>query len=179
MTVPNSDQKTNESSTLTKTYISGSILILMGILFFVEQIVQSPTFGALMLPGLGLIFIAWALLLRNFGLLIPGGILTGIGFGILFMDYGPAILAGVDDGALFMIVFGLGWGLITLLSPLTEGRFVSWPLIPGGIIGGIGVFLLLGDVGETVLNLLSYLWPLLLVALGVFIIIKQYRSASS
>jgi len=165
---------TQPSHSNNKTYISGSILILLGILFFVAQVVQSPALGLLILPGLGLIFIVWALLVRSFGLLIPGGILLGVGVGSVLAALSPL---GINDGAAFMIAFGLGWMIITLLSPLTSSGFQWWPLIPGGIISGIGLLILAGEWGETILQLASYTWPLILVGLGVYIIFKHTRSA--
>ncbi len=170
-----SEQHSEQHSQPNKTYITGSILILIGILFFVDQIVQSPLLASLFLPGLGLIFIAWSLILRNFGLLIPGGILTGIGFGLLLMDASTLLPARLDDAAVFMIVFGLGWGLITLLSPLTEHDLTWWPLIPGGIITGIGLIMLTGEWGEWALNLFSYIWPIFLIGAGSLVIIRRYR----
>lgn len=160
-----------------KTYITGSILILLGILFFVGQVVQSPVFGLLILPGLGLIFIIWALLVRSFGLLIPGGILLGIGVGDLLIGGLPTTLSGLDDGGVYLIAFGLGWMLIALLSPLTTHGFQWWPLIPGGILSSLGLLILAGAWGETILQLASYVWPLILVALGVYILFKRTRSA--
>ena len=157
-----------------KTYITGSILILMGILFFVGQAAQIPMLSLMVLPGAGLIFIVGALLLRSFGLLIPGGVLLGVGAGSALAATGMPL---IDEGAAFMITFGLGWMLITLLSPLTTSGFQWWPLIPGGILSGIGLLILAGEWGETVLKLASYAWPLFLVGLGAYIIFKRTRSA--
>lgn len=158
-------------SNLNKTYISGSILILIGILILMTQVVQAPLLSMSLIPGLGLLFIAWALLMRNFGLLIPGGILVGVGAGVLLIEMH---VTGLDDGAAFMIAFGLGWMLITLLSPLTTREVQWWPLIPGGIIMTIGL-LIQQPWGHPVLMALSYLWPLSLVALGGYLIFKAHR----
>ncbi len=167
----------NQTSNPNKTYVIGSMLILMGILFFVEQVVQSPYLGMLIIPGLGLIFIVWALLLRSFGLLVPGGILLGVGVGsMLAGSFWPADL-GIDAGASFQIAFGLGWVLITLLSPLTTGGFQWWPLIPGGILLSIGLLILAGEWGGKILTLSGYLWPLALVALGIYLIFTHTRKA--
>ncbi len=155
-----------------KTYISGSILILMGILFLVTQVVQMPTLSMWLIPALGIIFIGWALLVRNFGLLIPGGILLGVGAGIVLVE---AEVPGFHEGAAFMIPFGLGWLLITLLSPLTARQVQWWPLIPGGIILGIGL-LIQFPWGHPVLVALSYTWPLALIGLGIYLISKNRRN---
>ncbi len=168
--------RTDPPSKPNRTYVTGSILILLGILSFAAQMVESPLLGMLILPGLGLIFIVWALLLRSFGLLIPGGILLGVGTGSMLaagvpMDLGPY------GGAAFMLAFGLGWTVITLLSPLTTNGFRWWPLIPGGILAGVGLLALAGEWGEQVLNLTNVAWPLILVGLGVYIMLKRTRSA--
>lgn len=99
--------------------------------------------GIFFVLGLGLVFLAWGLLTRTAGLLIPGGILSGIGAGIILLD-GP--LVTVDDelrGGAFLIAFAIGWFSITLLSRWFTREPQWWALIPGSILGGIGAFVLL------------------------------------
>lgn len=62
------------------------ILILIGLLILAGEFIQSETIGLLFLPILSLIFLAWGLLNRSIGLLIPGGILLGIGLGAYLIE---------------------------------------------------------------------------------------------
>ena len=59
--------------------IAGVALIAIGLLALLSQLVDLQNFGLLVLPTLALIFLAWGLITRTFGLIIPGGILAGIG----------------------------------------------------------------------------------------------------
>lgn len=99
--------------------------------------------GIFFVLGLGLIFLAWGLLTRTAGLLVPGGILSGIGTGIAWLE--GALLAVNDEqrGGVFLLSFALGWCSITLLSWLFTHEPQWWALIPGSILGGIGTFVLL------------------------------------
>jgi len=74
---------------------------------------------------------------------------------------------------IFLLAFAAGWLLIALLSPLTADGFHWWPLIPGGIIGGLGALILAGDAGLQVLRLLGYAWPLALIAAGAWILLRR------
>ncbi|NOZ71901.1 MAG: hypothetical protein GXP38_08300 [Chloroflexi bacterium] len=152
---------------------AGIILILIGLLILAGEFIQSETIGLLFLPTLGLIFLAWGLLNRSIGLLIPGGILLGIGLGAFLIDGAGLHLDGVDEGAIFLLAFASGWALITLLSPLTKQGLHWWPLIPGGIIASIGLLLMAGDVGERILSFSNYIWPLALILFGISILLRK------
>jgi hypothetical protein len=46
-------------------------------------------------------------------------------------------------------------------------------LIPGGILAAIGAILLLGGYGLQLLTLIGVAWPLILVAIGVYLLLKR------
>ncbi|RME84745.1 MAG: hypothetical protein D6775_04635 [Caldilineae bacterium] len=148
-------------------------LILIGLLLLVGRLSHSLTVGMMVLPTLAIIFLAWGLLTRTFGLVIPGGILMGVGLGTILVESPPSFLARVDEGALFLLAFSAGWALITLLSPLADGRLHWWPLIPGGVMAAIGGLILLGELGAMVLEWSGFLWPLVLVLLGLYILFRR------
>jgi hypothetical protein len=77
------------------------------------------------------------------------------------------------SGGLFLVGFSLGWALMTLLSPLTIEHVQWWPLIPGGIMAAIGAILLLGGFGLQLLTLIGVAWPLILVVIGVYLLLKR------
>ena len=94
----------------------------------------------------------------------------------MFTLVGPlsTATASIQPG-LFLISFAAGWGLISLLSLVTSDRWAWWPLIPGAIIGLTGVALMGGDLGLTVLNLTSTIWPLILVAIGLYLVLVRRK----
>ncbi len=153
---------------------TGIALILIGILLLAVQFRPGDWSGILLLPTLALIFLVWGLCVRSVGLLIPGGVLFGVGLGAFLIE---RVFINVSDemsGGIFMLAFALGWGLITLLSALI-GRLHWWPLIPGGIMAFIGVALLVGEAGQRLLTILGQWWPILLILLGLYLILRQLR----
>ena len=163
--------------------IGGLILIFGGALALVGQVVPDSWgvgFGLLVLLGLGLAFHIAGLLTREAGWFIPGGILTGIGVGIALVD-GPLarlIPAGLlpgDEGGLFMLAFAGGWFLITLLTALFSDETHWWPLIPGGIMLLIGLAAGFGSIFGTVLSLVGNLWPIALIAAGLYVLYQARR----
>ncbi len=153
--------------------IAGIVLIAIGALTLAAQLGLFADFGMFFIPALGILFLAWGLLTRTFGLIIPGGILAGIGLGIALIT-GPLAAAGEPaQGAIFLLAFAAGWLLITLLSHFTDAAFQWWPLIPAGILGSIGGLLLAGETGLQVLTIIGYAWPVVLIAAGAWIILRK------
>lgn len=165
--------------------IGGLILILGGAMALLAQFVPDSwgmSFGLFILLGLGLAFIAAGIATREAGWFIPGGILTGIGAGVALVD-GPLarlIPAGVmpgDEGGLFMLAFGGGWFLITLLTAVFSDETHWWPIIPGVIMVLIGLAAGFGGLFGSALSLLGRAWPLALIAVGVYVLYRSRREA--
>ncbi|GAB4580529.1 MAG: hypothetical protein Fur0022_32710 [Anaerolineales bacterium] len=151
--------------------ISGLALILLGGLFLVNQMFELPSVGKLFLPGLGLVFLIWGVITRTGGLLIPGGILTGIGTGVYLMQALP--LEGEREPGIFLLSFGGGFILITLLSLVFAEEKHWWALIPGGILASIGGALYMGGVALDILQMVGQLWPVALILVGVWVIFRR------
>ncbi|MCP5099747.1 MAG: hypothetical protein GY943_29690 [Chloroflexi bacterium] len=155
---------------------AGIILIGIGVLFLVFQFVDVDNWGLFFLPALGALFMIWGIIAREGGLMVPGGIISGIGWG----SYAIAgeLMTGVDDGGLFMIIFGLGFMSIALFSAIFARETHWWALIPGGIISGIGVAIMFGGVFLTALELAGQFWPVILILVGLYVIVKGVREKS-
>jgi hypothetical protein len=153
--------------------VAGIALIAIGAVALLAQLTNWSILGWIILPTLALIFLTWGLLTRNFGLIIPGGILGGLGLG-LFTMVGPlsSLFAGAQPGV-FMLCFAAGWALITLLSPITSDRVHWWPLIPGAVIGLVGLFLLGGGFTWAIMQLMGYAWALILIGIGVYLLLRR------
>lgn len=149
--------------------VGGIILIGAGIALMLGQLFNLGVWVLLML-GIG--FTAAGIVTKHAGWFIPGGILNGIGLGVLLIESG--IVSGEPlEGSTFLLAFALGWASISLFTRLFSSKTLLWPLIPGGIMALIGSALLLGEVGLGMLGLLNYLWPLLLVAGGIIILVRS------
>lgn len=152
--------------------IAGLIMIGIGAYLFVAQFVQASWMGLLLMPALGLIFIAGGLAGRNVGLLVPGGILSGLGLGA-YLASGPfGEVNELTRGSLVLLSFAAGWVLITLLAAFI-GQRVFWPLIPGAILAAVGGLLLAGQSGLTVLEWAGRLWPLALILGGLAVLLRR------
>ncbi len=152
---------------------AGLALIAFGILMLLGQLEMLGRLELLIVPALALIFLAWGLATHTFGLVIPGGILAGIALASYLIGQPFATVGETTQGAIFLLAFSTGWVLIALLSLFLTPRFQWWPLIPGGIMAALGALLLAGEAGLRVLQLAGYAWPLVLIALGAWIILRR------
>lgn len=172
--LPSPTVSTPEKHDSTRARVAAGVaLIAIGLLLVLVQAFDINIPGWLFLGGLGLIFLVWGLATRTFGLVIPGGVLGGIALGVFLTELPLDGMTDTASGGLFLLGFSLGWALMTLLSPLTREHVQWWPLIPGGIMAAIGAILLLGGFGLQLLTLIGVAWPLILVVIGVYLLLKR------
>jgi len=146
-------------------WIGGIILILIGAGLLANQFVPDIGRYAPLIVGLGLLIIF--LLTRNAGALIGGSIVTGIGVGLLMDERFP-----ISGGSWIPLCLGLGFLGIWVFGGLLrmpEARF--WPLIPGGILTFVGIV----AVGGLTSDIGQYVWPIVLIAIGVVSIVSSLR----
>lgn len=160
--------------------VGGAALIGIGLLLTLGQVVETDWLGLLFLPVLGLIFLLWGIGTRNAGLLIPGGILSGIGLGAFLTEGALQGIPNEQTGGAFLLCFGAGWMVITVLSALFTDEPLWWPLIPGSILALIGGSLLAGGIALEIVTVLGDVirraWPVALIAFGLYLILRR-RSA--
>ncbi len=150
------------------------MLIVLGVLWLIPNFVTvTANIGLLILVALGLTFLGYGLFARRYGFTIPGWILTGIGVGVLVSDQmvtpGSAAGGGVIVLGLAMAFFG-----IALMNVLFQRKAVWWPLVPGGILGVIGVLLTIDT--PTSMNLLEQVgrfWPVILLIVGGWMLLRS------
>lgn len=119
--------------------------------------------GAVFLGCIGLAF--WLVYLRRqeqWWAIIPGGVLVTL-----------ALVAGLDFLTDWSdVVFFLGMGLTFLLVALLPGQAYNtrWAFIPAGILGVLGLLLM-----APLQSVLKYIWPVVLVGLGIFVLIRNWK----
>lgn len=123
--------------------------------------------GAVFLGSLSLAF--WLVYLRrrdNWWAVIPGGVLATL-----------AVVAGLDQvipwaetGGLFFIGLALTFGLVYLL-PTPHGQ-MTWALIPAAVLFVLGLIVVLATS-----PVLQYLWPLVLILVGGYLVLRALRRA--
>ena len=164
---------TDKSSRMRGGLIAGGILILVGAMSLLARFTNlSPMLYPL---GLGIIFLAWGLLARVSGLLVPGGILTGIFAGTALLEGTLKSASEPLRGGAFLAAFAAGWVLISLLTIYTESprKWWSWPLYPAAVLALVSLALFTGETGLKVLEASGYIWPLALIGLGIFLVLKR------
>lgn len=162
--------------------IGGLLLVSFGFLALAGKFIDlenlSLDLGLLFLPALGALFLLLGIVNRNDGLLIPGGILSGIGWGS-WLTIGPLSLGGDgQEAGFFLLIFGLGFVSITVLSAIFTDETHWWAMIPGGILFAIGLAVLFGGIFLAIVTALGRLWPLALIVVGLYIIIRHGFRAS-
>jgi hypothetical protein len=150
--------------------VSGIILIVLGAIWLLNEFINFDI-GSLFLPALGLVFLVWGILTRSAGLLIPGGVLGGIGAGSLMMNV--LHLGGQLEAGVFLLAFGGGFALITLLSAIFTPETMWWALWPAGALAFIGGALFLGEPALDVLSFIGKYWPVVLIVIGVAILLRR------
>jgi len=123
--------------------------------------------GLAFLGGISLAF--WWVYFSDTGrwwAIIPGGVMLTLGVISVFDE-----VSGTDNGG--MLFLGLGLTFI-LVAVLPGGRSRSWALIPGAVLLVFGAFL-----GTPFAGLTAYLWPVILIALGGYFVVRFFRSQSS
>jgi len=165
--------QSHETPRAKRGWVGGVILILIGGLALLSQFVNFDE--RFFLPALSAIFLVWGVLTRKTGLIIPGGILAGVALGAYMVEGQYDSVAEPAQGALFLLSFAAGWVLITLISFYTNAdhRPSLWPLIPGGIIAVVGGLMLVGGQALKVLELLGQGWPVILIAVGLYMIFRR------
>jgi pimeloyl-ACP methyl ester carboxylesterase len=74
-----------------------------------------------------------------------------------------------------LLAFGLGWGLMSILSTRFSAQPQTWTAVPAAVLGSIGLGLVVLQPGPAVMDLLSWVWPPALAVLAIWMVI-QVRS---
>jgi len=150
----------------------GVVLILLGIVFLVTQWVPGFRVWAswpLVIVGVGLALLVIGLVLGAPGMAVPACIVGGIGALLYWQNVTGHWESWAYAWALIPGFVGVG----VLLAGLLEGKFRQ-ALGGGGwlILISLVLFAIFGSfLGG--LNLLGPYWPVLLIALGLFILIAR------
>ncbi|MBL8154872.1 MAG: hypothetical protein JNM70_11870 [Anaerolineae bacterium] len=155
-------------------WAGGIVLIGIGVLVLVVNLVKSDTLAMLVLPLLGIAFLAWAFFSRRFPLVIPGSILLGLGVGVV-LAWQMTTTTDEPKGGVVVLGLAAGFLAIALLAPLFEKVRAWWALIPAAILAVVGVPLLMGDQGIRFLEVVGQWWPLILVAVGLYVLFVPRR----
>ena len=74
-----------------------------------------------------------------------------------------------------LLGWGIGWALIAFLSIRFTDQPQRWALVPAGILGVTGIALIAFAPGATVMDLLAWVWPVPVLVLAVWLILRVRR----
>jgi hypothetical protein len=149
-------------------------LITLGVVFLMGNLLPNASHGGLVVLGIGAVFLVGRLTTGRYGYAVPAGVLLGIGSYISLQDLlGPGPDVG-NGGGWFLILLGLGFGLVYLIGMRPAA---VWPLFPGAVLVALGVLQLAGSAVRTLapFSWLAY-WPALLVIAGAWLLLQRSRS---
>jgi pimeloyl-ACP methyl ester carboxylesterase len=70
------------------------------------------------------------------------------------------------------LAFGLGWGLMGLLSTRFSAHPQTWTSVPAIVLGSIGLGLTVFQPGPTVMDVLGWVWPPALAVLALWMVMQ-------
>jgi pimeloyl-ACP methyl ester carboxylesterase len=115
----------------------------------------------------------------HIGLIVAGSLLSGLVAAIVLV-VGPlgrsqehVITGGV------LLAFAFGWGLLALLSTRWTSQPQRWAVVPATFMALCGAGLIIFAPGAAALNVLSWIWPLPVLALVVWMIAVARRQLHS
>jgi pimeloyl-ACP methyl ester carboxylesterase len=74
-----------------------------------------------------------------------------------------------------LFAFGLGWGLMALLSTRFSSQPQGWMAVPAAFLGLIGLGLIVFQPGPAAMDLLSWIWPPALAVLAIWMVVQVRR----
>jgi pimeloyl-ACP methyl ester carboxylesterase len=74
-----------------------------------------------------------------------------------------------------LFAFGLGWGLMALLSTRYSAQPQSWMVVPAMFLGITGLGLIVFQPGPAAMDLLSWIWPPVIAVLAAWMILQVRR----
>lgn len=160
--------------------IGGIILILLGVMFLINELINLP--GSIVIPSIGLIFAVAGVVRKKSGLMVPAGILIGLGAGIVFTESGLTQNFANYNDAIILAGIASGFFLVTILSIVFTGCKNWWGLIVGSFVGLLASIVAIMESPidsiwkELATNLLSwspYIWPVVLIILGLGILLRR------
>lgn len=90
---------------------------------------------------------------------------------VVFSGATEPVITGV-----VLLAFGASWAMLAALSARRTDRPQPWARVPAGVMGGLGVASLVFRPTDDTLSTLSWVWPLGLVALAIWMAVQSHRS---
>lgn len=157
------------------TIAAAVLMIAVGVVTLLADVLSWDPIALLLLPALGLVLLVWAFYTHQFGYAIPGSIIAGLGVG-LFLSRQLTGLTDTAETGTIVLGAAVGFLAIPLIAPFFQKPVQWWPLIPGLILGFIGILHVIGGQGMDVVNWIGiHFWQLLLIGVGLYMVYALIR----
>lgn len=153
--------------------IPGGVLVGFGLIIALSAFFpdSDELIGALFIGFIGLAFWIVYLAKRDFWwAIIPAGVMTTLAITTALVSYTEDFQVGV-----MFLGFAATFALVGVV-PTREGR-MTWAFIPAGIMAVLAV-IFLATLGHT-LRYLNYVWPVLLLLVGLYLIWQSLRKPAA
>jgi len=106
---------------------------------------------------------------------ILGSVVVGfvLAIALVLVQASSASEASITGSTL--LAFGIGWGLMALLSTRFSSQPQAWARVPSVVLASIGIGLLLLQPGPAVMDLLGWLWPPAIAVLAIWMVAQVRR----
>ncbi len=74
-----------------------------------------------------------------------------------------------------LLAFGLGWGLMAVLTTRFSAQPQTWMTVPAMFLGSIGLVLIAFQPGPAAMDLLSWIWPVALAIVAIWMVVQVRR----
>lgn len=105
--------------------------------------------------------------LAIFGSLVAGAALAVALLLSLASDGSEPVVTGS-----ILFAFGLGWGLMALLSTRFSAQPQAWMAVPAMFLGSIGLGLIVFQPGPAAMDFLGWVWPPALAVLAIWMVVQ-------
>ena len=124
--------------------------------------------------SVSLSLLIWGFYRKSIGLIIPSCLIGSSGLGV-FIAWRSTIeeIHSLARVGIMLVIFALGWGLITVFSRRVTSKFMWWPLIPACVIGVTGLGLYIGGNPSGAGRFISNTGSITLIIFGLYILLLR------
>jgi pimeloyl-ACP methyl ester carboxylesterase len=106
---------------------------------------------------------------------IFGSVIAGLVLAVVLVLVQAASASEASITGSVLLAFGIGWGLMALLTTRFSSQPQAWARVPGAVLAAIGLGLVLLQPGPAVMDALGWLWPPAIALLAIWMIVQVRR----
>jgi pimeloyl-ACP methyl ester carboxylesterase len=112
-------------------------------------------------------------------LAILGSLLAGLVLATVLVVVQAASASEASITGSVLLAFGIGWGLMALLTTRFSSQPQAWTRVPGAVLAATGLGLVVFQPGPAAMDVLGWLWPPAIAMLAIWMIVQVRRQLHS